>query len=139
MFVANLPIAGNQPQNLLIEYKQRAQEFWALDKALASGELPDAQKALLLQQNITNPIQTIQKYLQFGYDQQTAEQLLLLAIALQTGDLDTAEAARANLKKMVRKRHVLSTPADSAEPRDDAPNPIPDRPKSSGRGLNTLA
>ncbi len=140
LYAVNLPIAGNLPQNLPAEHRQRAQEFWALNDAIESGDLSGVQKALLLQQNTTNPLQTVRKYLQFGYDQEAAEQLLLLEQALLSGNLNAAHEILANLKKTVRKRSFKTPIApDSAEPQDDAPSPIPNRQESSGRSLDTFA
>ena len=87
------------------QFKQRTQDFTALQNALQSGDLADAQKAFAsFQQDIKGSGQASGRHHHHGAGQngQLTKDVAALQDALQTGDVTSAQKAFATFQKDIQ-------------------------------------
>ncbi len=148
MNISNLSSALANPYqaNATDPGKQRAQDFKALETALQSGNLADAQKAFAaVQKDIQNAPQGSPDASATDGQTKSATDLQSLADALNAGDVSTAQQSFAALKQdlqSVRGKHGHHHPQEvenDGDGDDNAPAPAAATTETTGTLLNTLA
>lgn len=103
MTTSGISSSGTNPyqSSMRSEFKQRGQDFKALDSALQSGDLSGAQKAFAALQTDMQNIQSSRSQQGQGQQQNSpfANDFQALSDALNSGDVSAAQKAFATLKQ----------------------------------------
>jgi hypothetical protein len=148
MNIANLPVASPFHATPL-EPRQRVTEFRQLDLALRAGNITEALKIIgILQLNAPNATTSVQKQRDFGHENQTAQDLEVLANALKAGNVPLAMSAfatflsRADYVDKVQRRSEEQSQSHSnwnEEQEPDEPEKTEKKPESGDSPLDILA